>query len=106
MNGPIFGHLCLKILIFLQIFSSETKIVIIICKLRLQTAKRVYKNQRTVYEYVNILFYQVYEEVIFSKTRYMIGVGFKKLARTPVSKLTSSPRDSLLTEHFLLERLI
>ena len=26
----------------------------------------------------------------FSKTRYMIGVGFKKLARTPVPKLPSS----------------
>ena len=45
--------------IYAQIFSSETKIVIFICKLCLQTAKRVY--QRTVYEYVNILFNQVYE---------------------------------------------
>ena len=46
--------------IFAQIFSSETKIVIFICKFCLQTAKRIlYKNQRTVYEYVNILFNQV-----------------------------------------------
>ena len=44
--------------IFAQIFSSETKIVIFICKLCLQTAKRVYKNQRTVHEYVNSLFNQ------------------------------------------------
>ena len=51
--------------IFAQIFSSETKIVIFIRKRCLQTAKRVYKNQRTVYEYVSILFNQVYEEVIF-----------------------------------------
>ena len=66
MNGPIFCHPCLKILIFLlNIFSSETKIVIFICKLCLKTAKRVYKNQRTLYEYVNILFNQVYEQVIF-----------------------------------------
>ena len=47
--------------IFAQIFSSETKIVKFICKLCLQTAKKVYKNQRTVYEHVNILFNQVYE---------------------------------------------
>ena len=47
--------------IFAQIFSSDTKIVIFICKLYLQTAKRVYKNQRTVYKYVNIRFNQVYE---------------------------------------------
>ena len=47
--------------IFAQIFGSEIKIVIFICKLCLQTAKKVYKNQRTLYEYVNILFNQVYE---------------------------------------------
>ena len=47
--------------IFAQIFSSETKIEKFICKLCLQTAKRVYKNQKTVFEYVNILFNQVYE---------------------------------------------
>ena len=41
---------------FAQIFSSETTNVIIICKLCLLTAKRVYKNQITVYEYVNIFF--------------------------------------------------
>ena len=57
MNGPMFDNTH----IFAQIFSSETKIVIFICKLCLQTAKRVYKIQRTVYEYVNILFNQVYE---------------------------------------------
>ena len=60
--------------IFAQIFSSETKIVIFICKLSLQTAKRVYKNQRTVYEYVNILFNQVYEQVFFSEDQvYDLG---------------------------------
>ena len=51
--------------IYAQIISSDTKIVIFICKLRLQTPKRVYKNPRTVYEYVNILFNQVYEWVPF-----------------------------------------
>ena len=73
MNDPVFflsllnewyhflTSLFEKTLIFAQIFSSETKIVIFICKLCLQTAKRVYKNQRTVYEYVNILLNQVYE---------------------------------------------
>ena len=63
MNGPIFRHPCLKIqctYIFAQVFSSETKIVEFICKLCLQTAKRVYKNQRT-YEYINILLNRVYE---------------------------------------------
>ena len=48
--------------IFAQIFSSETKIVILSRKLCLKTAKRIYKKQRTVYEYVNmIVFSQVYE---------------------------------------------
>ena len=46
-------------------FSFETQIVEFMCKLCLQTAKRVYKNQRTVYEYVNIFFKQVYEWAIF-----------------------------------------
>ena len=50
-------------------------------------SKEGIKNQRTDYEYVNILFNQVYEQVIFSKTKYMIGVGFKTLIRTPVPKL-------------------
>ena len=59
MTDPVF-HQCYTH-IFAEIFSSETIIVILICKLCLQTAKRVYKNQRTVYEYVNILFNQVYE---------------------------------------------
>ena len=35
--------------IFAQIFSSENTIVIFICKLCLQTAKRVYKNQKLQY---------------------------------------------------------
>ena len=54
---PLFEN----ILFFSQISSSETEIVIFICKLSLQTAKKVYKNQKTVYEHVNILFNQVYE---------------------------------------------
>ena len=53
--------------IFAQIFSSETKTVIFICKLCLQTAKRVYI--KTGYAYVNILFNQVYEYVIFVKEK-------------------------------------
>ena len=74
MANPVFHHCYIKYrwshffivlfentYIFAQIFSSETLIVILICKLRLQTAKRVYKNQRTACEYVNILFNQVYE---------------------------------------------
>ena len=51
--------------IFAQIFSSETKIVIFICKFCLPTANRVCQYQRTVYEYVKILFNQVYEWIIF-----------------------------------------
>ena len=62
MNGPIYLiSLFDNTRILAQIFSSETKTVIFTCKLCLQTAKRVYKNQRTVYKYVNILFNQVYE---------------------------------------------
>ena len=44
---------------------------------------------------------QVYEWVRFSKARYMDGVGFEILARTPVSQLPLSyppPRD--LYRHF------
>ena len=49
------------------------------------------KNQRAVYEYVTILDDQVYEWVhFFSKARYMNGVGFEILARTPVPKLPLS----------------
>ena len=86
MTNPVFQHcyflttLFESTHIFAQIFSSETKIVIFICKLRLQTAKRVYKNQRTVHEYVNILFNQVYGSVLFFEDQvhlYMIGVGLK-----------------------------
>ena len=43
--------------IFAQIFSSETKIVIFV----FTDSKKGITNQRTVYEYVNILFNQVYE---------------------------------------------
>ena len=54
MNGPIFDHFLTSLFenthICAQIFSSETKIVIFICKLCLQTANGVYKNQRTVYD--------------------------------------------------------
>ena len=64
MNGPIFWHPYLKILIFCPDIQLRTKIVKSICELRLQIAKRV-KNQRRVYEYVNILFNQAYELVIF-----------------------------------------
>ena len=40
--------------IFAQIFSSETNIVTFLCKLFLQTGMKVYKDQRTVYEYVQM----------------------------------------------------
>ena len=52
---------------------------------------RVYKNQRTVHEYVNILFNQVYEWVIFFEDQVYDWDLFQKLARTPVLKLPSSP---------------
>ena len=48
------------------------------------------KNQRAVYEWVNISDDQVYEcffFFFFSKTRYMNGVGFEILARKPVPQL-------------------
>ena len=47
------------------------------------------KNQRAVYEKVNISDNQVYEWVRFFH-RYMNGVGFEILARTPVTKLPPS----------------
>ena len=50
------------------------------------------KNQRAVYELVNILDDQVYEWVCFF--RYMNGVGFEILARTPVPKLPVSYRSA------------
>ena len=62
--------------------------VIFICKLCLQTANRVYKNQRTVYD-VNICsIMSICIGHFFSKTRYMIGVGFQKLAAHPGTKIT------------------
>ena len=73
--------------ILAEIFSSETNIVIF--NLCLQTAKRVYKNQITVYEYVNILFNQVYEYVIFLKIKYMIGVGSRN--RTKITPKLPPP---------------
>ena len=87
MNGPIFDHFLTSLFekthICAQIFSSEAKIVIYICKLCLQTAKVVYKNQRTVYEYVNILFNHMNRSFFFEDPVYDWGI-FKKLARTPV----------------------
>ena len=74
--------------IFAQIFSSETKIVIFICKLCLQTANRVYKNQRTVYEYVNILFNQVYEWVIFIAVQVNDWGRFQKTGPHTRTKIT------------------
>ena len=53
------------------------------------------KNQRTIYEWVNILINQIYEWVCFffvyfSMTRYMIGVGFRNLGHTPLPQLPLS----------------
>ena len=56
----------------------RNKIVIFICKRCLRTAKRSNKNQRTVYEYVNILFNQVYEKVIFFEDKVYDWGRFKK----------------------------
>ena len=63
--------------------------VIFICVLCLQTANRVYKNQRTVYD-VNIcsIMSICIGHFFFSKTRYMIGVGFQNLAAHPGTKIT------------------
>ena len=115
MTVPRFLTSCLKIHkcthIFAQIFSSETKIVIFICKLCLQTAKRVCKNQRTVCEYVNILFNQVYEKVILSKTKYMIRVGFIKTCSQTRTKIipklppTPHPR-GVLTGHTRYKKIL
>ena len=76
--------------IFAQIFSSETKIVIFICELCSQIAKRGIKSQRTVYEYVTFCSIKYMNMSFLSKTKYMIGVGVKKLARTPVPNLSPS----------------
>ena len=75
--------------IFAQIFSSESKIVISIRKLCLQTAKRVYKNQRTVYEYVNNCSIKYMNRSCFSKTKSMIWIGLNKtkLCSRPASRM-------------------
>ena len=72
MNGTVFRHPCLKILIFLLRYSAQkNKIVIFISKLCLQTAKRVFINQRTVYEYVIILFNQdFFEDQVYDWGRF------------------------------------
>ena len=59
-------------------------------KLRLQTAKRVYKIKE---QYMNVLTFcsnKFMNRSFFLKTRYIIGVGLKKLGRTLVPKLPSS----------------
>ena len=48
--------------------------------------KWVQKNQRAVYEWVNISDDLVYEGSVFSKAKLMSGVGFEILARKPVPK--------------------
>ena len=50
---PFLTHLFENTHIFAQIYSSETKVVIVVCKLCLQTAKRVYKNQRIIYAFLS-----------------------------------------------------
>ena len=51
-------------------------------------------NQRAVYEYVNIWMIKYMNGSVFSKTRYMNGVGFEILACIPVPQLPLSyPRD-------------
>ena len=63
----------------------------IYCNICLTTSNKwVQKNQRAVHEWVNISDDLVYEWVRFSKARYMNGVGFETLARTPVPKLSPS----------------
>ena len=42
------------------------------------------KNQRAVNDWVNISDDLAYEWVRFSKARYMNGVGYEILARTPL----------------------
>ena len=58
------------------------------------------KNQRAVYELVNISDNLVYEWVRFLKARYMIGVGFEKLARRPVPQLPPSYPSPLSPREF------
>ena len=49
------------------------------------------KNQRAVYEY-KLTFWMIkyMNGSVFSKARYMNGVGFEILARTPIPKLSLS----------------
>ena len=49
------------------------------------------KNQRAVYEWVNISDDLVYEWVCFIKGQVYEGVGFEILARTPVPQLPPPP---------------
>ena len=98
MNGPVFLYPCLKTHIFAKIFSSETNIVIFICKFCLQTAKRVYKIQRTLYEYVIILFNQVYEKVILFEVQVYDWGRFPKIACTSIPKLPPSKPPSTILQ--------
>ena len=76
-------------LIFLLRYSANQNNNIYL-KLCLQTAKRVYKKQKKVYDCVNFLFNQVSEKVMFLEDQvYALG-RFKKLAHTPALKLPPS----------------
>ena len=66
----------------------RNQIVIFTCKLCLQTAKRVYKTQRTVYENVSILFNQEYEWVIFFEDHVYDWGKIKKTSPQTHTKIT------------------
>ena len=93
-EGPIFLTSWYMHIFFAQRFFEAAYplgITWIDCDICVTTSKNGYKkNQRAVYEEVNILDDQVYEWVRFSKARYMNRVGFEILARTPVPKLPLS----------------
>ena len=74
--------------IFAHIFSSETKIVIFICKLYLQTAKRVCKITEQYMNMQTFCSIKFMNRSFFSKTRYMIGVGLKNWAAHPYQNNT------------------
>ena len=65
MNGLIFWHPYLKILIFLLRYSAQKPKSYIYLWTLLTDSEEGITNQRTVYEYVKIMFNQVYKLVIF-----------------------------------------
>ena len=80
-------------------YSRILELTAVDCDICLTTSNKwQQKDQRAVYKWVNISDDLVYEWVRFSEARYMNGVDFEILARTPVLQLSPSyPLSPILT---------